>query len=81
MNYNHFKELSTSKSGLVIGYLKLGCGATRSKKKLRSENASESLMLAGAETAPLITTGGEEALVSEDIWLKLTANYPSNNKV
>ncbi len=38
-------------------------------------DASESLMLAGAEKAALATTGRVEVLVNEDIWLKLTQCY------
>lgn len=67
MNYNHFKELSTNKSRLVIGEearrsnLKLGCGGKGSetnREMKKCGEASEPLMLAGAETAVLATTGG-----------------------
>lgn len=44
--------------------------------------ASEPLMLAGAEQTALDTAGGAEALESDykDIWLKLTEPYLCNDK-
>lgn len=72
MNYNHFKELSRNKRGLVRGEevrrrnLKLHCGRKKesnsSSEMKNCSEASEPLMLAGAEKAALATAGRAEVI-------------------
>lgn len=66
--------------------MKLRCGRKRSetnREMRKCGEACEPLMLAGAEKTAHAAAGGAEASVSgyEDVWLKLTENYLSNDTV